>query len=115
MKKDPKIFLQHILESIEQVEKYTKALTKEEFFNSIEKQDSVVRRLEIIGEATKNLPGDYKETHQDVSWHKAMAMRNILIHEYFGIDLNIVWDTATRILPEFKEQIRSLPEMSTQN
>ena len=112
MKKDPKIFLQHILESIEAVEQHIKGLTKEDFFKSVKTQDAVIRRLEIIGEATKNLPNDYKEAHPDVSWHKAMAMRNILIHEYFGIELNIVWDTATKTLPEFKEQIEGLPEMS---
>lgn len=71
-------------------------------------QDAVIRRFEIIGEAVKNLPEDYKEDHSDIEWHKAMAMRNILTHGYFGVDYKIVWDTAIKTLPEFKEQIKNL-------
>ncbi len=110
MSKDPAIFLKHILESIEQVEDYTKDLSEDRFMESIEKQDAVIRRLEIIGEAVKNLPEDFKEKHADVEWNKAMAIRNILIHQYFGIDLKIVWDTVGESLPEFKKQIESLLE-----
>lgn len=71
-------------------------------------QDAVIRRFEIIGEAVRNLSEDYKEKHSDIEWSKAMAMRNILTHGYFGVDLKIVWDTATKTLTEFKKQIESL-------
>lgn len=108
MNKDPKFFLQHILESIGWIEKEVEGLTEEQFVANVPIQDAVVRRFEIIGEAVRNLPDEYKEKHTDVEWHKAMAMRNILIHGYFGIDFKIVWDTATKTLPEFKKQIESL-------
>ena len=111
MKKDPKIFLQHILESIKQVEQYTGGITREEFFKLIQVQDAVIRRLEIIGEATKHLTEELKKSYPEISWHKPLAMRNILIHEYFGIDLSTVWVTATEILPEFKKQIKDLFKM----
>lgn len=110
MIKDPRIFLEHILKSIEWIEKDIEGLTEEQFEQNVPIQDAVVRRFEIIGEAARNLPEKYKEDHPEVSWHKAMAMRNILTHKYFEIDLKIVWDTATKTLPEFKKQIKSLPK-----
>ena len=68
MKKNPQIFLKHILESVEWIEKDTKDLSKEDFFNNIPMQDAVIRRLEIIGEAIRNLPGDFKEANKNTSW-----------------------------------------------
>ncbi|OGH39335.1 MAG: hypothetical protein A3B44_02125 [Candidatus Levybacteria bacterium RIFCSPLOWO2_01_FULL_38_21] len=109
-KKDPIIFLKHILESIEAINQYSKDLSEETFLKSSEKQDAIIRRLEIIGEAVKNLPDEYKKKHPDVEWGRAMGTRNILIHHYFGVDLEIVWDTVTKSLPQFKKQIKSLLE-----
>lgn len=108
MGKDPKVFLKHILESIEWIEKDIENLTEDQFMENVPIQDAVVRRFEIIGEAVRNLSEEYKEEHSDIEWHKAMAMRNILTHGYFGIDLKIVWDTVNKTLPEFKKQIKSL-------
>lgn len=108
MDKDSTVFLKHILESIEAIEEYTRGLSEEEFCNSREKQDAVLRRLEVIGEAVRNLPDDFKKQHPEVAWNKAMATRNILIHQYFGVDLKIVWDTVVESLPVFKEQIKKL-------
>ena len=104
--KDPKVFLKHILESIEWIEKDIHNLTEDQFMENVPIQDAVVRRFEIIGEAIRNL----SEKHTDIEWHKAMAMRNILTHGYFGVDFKIVWDTANKKLPEFKRQIESLLE-----
>lgn len=112
MKKEAVIFLKHILESIELLEKYIKDITEEQFLQSTEKQDLAIRRLEIIGEAVRNLPEEFRMEHKDMEWNKAMATRNILIHHYFGIDLEIVWDTVTISIPEFKEQIKKLLEAS---
>ncbi|MSQ14382.1 MAG: DUF86 domain-containing protein [Dehalococcoidia bacterium] len=83
MKKDPVIFLKHILESIQDVERYIGDASQDDFNNNKEKQDAVVRRLEIIGEAVRNLPEDSKQSHPEVAWHEPVAMRNILIHEYY--------------------------------
>ena len=106
--KDNTVWLHDILESINLIEQYLSDTTEEEFSNSQEKQDAVIRRLGIIGEAVKNLSDEFKSQHQEVAWQKAAGMRNILIHEYFDVDLNVAWDTLNKGLPELKTQIKKL-------
>lgn len=113
MNKENSIFLRHILESIELLEKYIKGVTEKEFLQSTEKQDLAMRRLEIIGEAVRNISEDFRMEHKDIAWNKAMAIRNILIHHYFGVDLETVWDTVTKSIPEFKKQIQKLLKTDT--
>lgn len=108
MNKDISIFLKHILESIELLEKYMEGVTEEQFLHSSEKQDLAIRRLEVIGEAVRNIPEEYRNQHTNIAWNKAMATRNILIHHYFGINLKTVWDTVTISIPEFKKHIEAL-------
>jgi uncharacterized protein with HEPN domain len=82
MKKDPKVFLGHISECIELIESYIQKQTFETFKSSTQLQDSLIRRLEIVGEAIKNLPEDFKKKFPEVSWKNIAGMRDILIHEY---------------------------------
>lgn len=110
VKKDPKIFLGHILESISEIEKNTKNLSEDEFFDSVTIQDAVVRRLEIIGEAVKNLPLSFKNKHPEISWKKIAGMRDVLIHEYFGVDIDLVWKIVNKDIPQLKKQIAELLE-----
>ena len=108
MSKDPKIFLEHILTSIQAIEDYAKNETLETFLVNIKDQDAIIRRLEIIGEAVKNLPEDFKSQRTDIPWIKIAGMRDVLIHEYFAVDIPAVWDTIQSDLPKLKTQIQSL-------
>lgn len=113
MTKEPGIFLRHILESIELIEKRVKNVTYEEFVANIDLQDMVIRRLEIIGEAVRKLPKEFRETHSYIDWQNPAGMRSALIHGYFEVDLAVVWDTVSNDLPPFKEQVKKLLESET--
>lgn len=110
MKKEPRIFLQHIIESIEAIERYMKGVSKEKFCQNQQKQDAVVRRIEIIGEAVKNLPLNFRKKYPQVNWREAAGMRDVVVHEYFGVDISIVWRTIEKDLPIFKKQILEIIE-----
>lgn len=104
MKKD-KVYLKHILDAISDIEKFTGGIPGSEFFKNKEKQYAVLRGLEIIGEAVKNLSKDARSKHREVPWRDIAGMRDKLIHEYFGVNLELVWETVKDKLPGLKEQI----------
>ena len=108
MKKNGKIFLTHILDSINLVEEYLKGKSKLDFLNSKQLQDSVIRRIEIIGEAIKNIPNDIKENYSQIPWKEITGMRDILIHQYFGVDLDLTWQVIEKDLPRLKRQISDI-------
>ena len=117
MKKDVRPYLIDILESIEKINEYVKATTEEGFSENTQVQDAIVRRLEIMGEAVKNIPWEFKDKYPEIPWKKIAGMRDILIHEYFGVNLKRVWRIVEKDLPELKSQIskilNSLSEEST--
>jgi|SRR3989344_2226982 len=108
MKKDEHIFVHHILNSIKNIEEDTNNFTKEEFFRARTIQDAVIRNIEIIGEACKNLPSEYKKKHKNIPWNDIIGMRDKLIHGYFGVDLKIVWNVVTTELPKLKQQLKEI-------
>lgn len=110
MKKNPEIFLKHILESIEEIEKHLKKMSEKEFEDDIKTQDAVIRRIEIIGEAAKNLPLEFKKKHLDIEWREIAGMRDKLIHEYFGVNIDMVWEVIYNDIPKLKKQITELLE-----
>lgn len=108
MKKDPKIFLSHILESIKAIDLYTGKLTKEEFAENGQARDAVICRIQVIGEAVKNLPANLRREYKHILWSKATGMRDVMVHDYFGIDINIVWKTIKNDLPTFQKEIEKV-------
>ena len=109
MKKDPLVYIDDIRDSIEAIKRYTAGLTKQDFLNSTEKQDAVYRRLELIGEAANRLPDEFTNRYPQIPWIKIVGMRNVLIHEYDSIDLDRVWETIQKDIPELEGYIKSIP------
>lgn len=105
MKKDIKIFLCHIFDSIESIEKFTKGFTFDDFEKDEKTIFAVIRALEIIGEAVNKLPVSVKNKYKEIPWKKVAGMRNKLIHEYFGVDIKIVWKTIKKDIPDLKNKI----------
>lgn len=102
MKRNDIVYLQHIYEAIQRIELYLEGVTYDRFLASMMIQDAVIRQLEIIGEATKNLSLTVREASPDVPWKDLAGMRDILIHQYFGVDVTAVWDSAIDELPTIK-------------
>ncbi len=105
MKKDPKVFLKHIRDSIEYINQYTKGKSEQEFLDSFETQDAVMRRLAVIGEAAKTIPVALREKHSKINWKAIIGLKNVLVHEYFGIDLKVIWHIVKDDLPNLKSEI----------
>jgi len=108
MKEKDIIFIEHILESITLIQNYVNQLTKEDFLSLSEKQDAVIRRLAIIGEAAKNISPELKQSYPTIPWQKIIGMRNILIHKYFGVDVELTWNTIQKELPVLKQELLNL-------
>ena len=103
--RDYKLYLDDILEAVTKIERYTRGMSFEKLKKDSLVLDGIARNLEIIGEAAKNIPGAIKEKHSDIEWKKIVGLRDILAHEYFGIDLEVVWDIVKNKLPILKHQI----------
>jgi uncharacterized protein with HEPN domain len=108
VKKDTSIFFKHILESIGKIEEFTKGVSKKDFLDSVQLQDAVIRRIEIIGEATKNVPNGFRKKHSEVPWSEIARTRDKLIHGYFGVDFNLTWDIVKKDLPVLRKKVEKI-------
>jgi len=99
-KRNSKLYLKDILEAIQKINNYTKNLSFEEFSQNTMVVDAVIRNFEIIGEATKHIPEEIRKSYPEIPWKEMAGMRDKMIHEYFGVDLEIVWKTIKIRLPQ---------------
>jgi uncharacterized protein with HEPN domain len=106
--RDWRLFLMDIHESALRVVEYAGAMSKDEIFDDSKSVDAVMRNLAIIGEAAKKIPADVRRRYPSVEWKKMAGLRDIVVHDYFGIDEDIIWDVVTVRIPELKRQIRSM-------
>lgn len=108
MKRSVRILLEEILDSAERIQTYTHELTYAQFTEDVEKQDAVIRRMEIIGDAVKGLPDEFRTKYDRVPWRKIAGARDVLIHEYFRVDLGLTWDTIKQDIPELISEVRTI-------
>lgn len=104
---DERARLQHILKAIAKIRKYTKG-GKKQFLKSDLIQDGVIRNLEIVGEATRGLSDEFRRKHPRLPWRNLISVRNVLAHEYFGVDLEIVWGIVKRRLPRVNRDVSAV-------
>lgn len=102
---DWKFRLEDMVESIDLIEEYVKNMDRNSWSQDRKTIDAVIRNLEVIGEAAKHLPAELQERYPDIPWFHIQGMRNLLIHEYFGVDTDILWQTIEKDLPSLKSRI----------
>jgi uncharacterized protein with HEPN domain len=110
MKKDDTVYLRHIMDALELIRRYLAGISYDQFLQSHLLQDGVVRQLEIIGEAARNISDTFKSAHAELPWSKMVGVRNRLIHAYFEVNLPIVWDTVQMDIPSLRQQVERILE-----
>lgn len=105
MIKDPIIFIRHIMDSIKNINEFSRKLSKDKFMKERMRQNAIIRELEIIGEAVKNTPLNFRKKYPSIEWVKIAGLRDKIIHQYFGVDLEIIWRVVKEDIPELEGEI----------
>lgn len=108
MSRDFKVYLEDIRDAIQKIEIYASAMTLPQLMTDSKTLDAIIRNLEIVGEAAKNVPDEIRQRYAGVEWKKIAGLRDILIHEYFGVDVAIIWDVLQTKLPGLKSQVEKI-------
>ena len=106
--KDDKLYLIHIAECIERIESYVSGVDKEAFMNSSFVQDAVIRNLQIMAESSQRLSDRIKQAQRKVDWYKIVGFRNVLVHDYLGVDMETVWNIIEKEIPALKKAIHAM-------
>lgn len=106
--RSPKLLVEDILESAKKIQRYTDGLNFEQFTLDEKTVDAVARNFEIIGEAANRLPEEFKSLHPNIEWNRIRGFRNRIVHDYFGIDYEIVWKIKENYLPELEAELEKL-------
>lgn len=106
MDRDEMVYLRHILDAIATIEEYLLGVDEDKFMDTRLIQDGVIRQIEIIGEAVRHVSKDIRDAYPEIPWQDAAGMRDKLIHGYFGVDIEEVWNTARDDLPVLQEQVK---------
>ena len=107
-KRDPLVLLEDIMLAIQKIGRYTSQMDHDAFLRDDLVIDGVARNLEIIGEAARQLPEDLRRVHTQIPWTQIAGLRNRIVHDYFGLDLEIIWEIIQHDLSEFEKQVRAL-------
>jgi uncharacterized protein with HEPN domain len=105
--KGDRLYLKHIVDAIEKVDSYI-SVGRQTFITTSHWQDAVIRQLEIIGEATKRLSKQLCSRHPDIPWRRIAGLRDVLIHDYMGVDINAVWEITQKEVPVLKRRIETI-------
>lgn len=108
MKRDFRVYIEDILECISKIEEYIKGVSEEDFYKNTQIQDAVLRRLEIIGEAVKKIPEEVRSNYPEIPWKEMAGMRDVLIHEYFGINMKRTWKVAKEDVFDLRGKIQKV-------
>ena len=107
-RRDYRDYIKDILDSINDIESFIRGMSFEDFKRDRKTINAVVRSIEVIGEATKKIPKTLKDKHKEVPWKKMSGMRDKLIHEYFGVDVEILWKTTKDDIPPLKQLVQNI-------
>ena len=102
------LLIDDIFQAIDRIGQYIKDLSFDAFSEDQKSVDAVVRNLEIVGEAANRLPDEFKEKYSEIEWYKVVGLRHRIVHEYFGIDLQIIWQILHKDLPEFRDALSQI-------
>ena len=105
MRRDYMLYIKDMISAIEKIERYANSISLKEFLENELIQDGIIRNLEVLGEASKNIPEDIRTKYSQIEWRKIAGLRDILIHAYFNVDLSMIWDIISNHLPALKEEL----------